>query len=69
MRLLQVLKHYAPQLFLASVIGWIIFLVLLDLSAGLFTAAPSSRGPYEESRSADEAESGCLEIDGIQICD
>lgn len=69
MSLLHVLKGYAPQFYVACVVGWIVFLVLLHLTTGLFTSTESSSAGREESRPAGEAQSGCLEIEGIEICD
>ena len=69
MTLLHVLKSYAPQFYVACVVSWIVFLVLLHLTAGLFTSTGSSSTAREESRPASEAQSGCLEIEGIEICD
>lgn len=48
---------------------WIILLIVLDLGVFAMTGKTTSDSTREESEVAAPTQSGCLDIDGVKICD
>lgn len=69
MMFVNTIKNFSPPLYLASVVAWVIYLVVLDLCEGATTKERAAPRPHEESEVIEIVESGCLKIDDIKICE
>lgn len=69
-RVLQTIRVYSAELFTGAVIAWITVLAFGDMISALLPSWDGEDSPaYEESVSAGPAQTGCLDVGGVKVCD
>ncbi|MEO1136869.1 MAG: hypothetical protein AAFW68_09720 [Pseudomonadota bacterium] len=48
---------------------WVLFLILLDLGVFVVSGKNAGSPAREESEVVSSSQTGCLDIDGVKICD
>lgn len=66
----DVLKGAKPVwVYAALSVIWVLFLVLLDLGVFVVSGKNAATSAHEESEVSSSSQTGCLDIDGVKICD
>ena len=69
MMVLKGVKDFGPQVAVVLAAGWMALLILIDLGAFATNGGNEASPAREESSDAGQLETGCVEIDGIRICE